>query len=109
MTGEPRQTVTVAVDDGGMVPVQEWSTLRKNIDEHGALNIGDGFGVISIAIGGRRAVTLRLHEDRMHHVVLDVIDALTNEKIGTVQPELYDLVPPRRTSAPKKERRFGDG
>lgn len=106
---EPRQTVVVSVDDGGMVPVMEWSTLRKSIDQHGALGIGDGFGVVSIAISGRRAVTLRLHEDAMHHVVLDVIDGLTNQKIGTVQPELYDLVPPRRESAPKKERRFGDG
>jgi hypothetical protein len=106
---ELRQTITVSVDDGGMMATQEWSTMRKNIDEHGALGIGDGFGLLGIQVGGRTAVHLRMHEDSMHHVVLDVIDALTNEKLGSVQLELYDLVPPRRGAAPKKERRFGDG
>lgn len=105
---ELRQTITVSVDDGGMMPTQEWSTLRKNVDEHGALGVGDGFGLLGIRVGDRVAVHLKMHEDTMHHVVLDVIDATTNEKIGTVQLELFGLTPPRRGSAPKRDRRFGD-
>lgn len=102
-----RQTVTIEIDAGEMFGSQSWSTYRRDIDEHGALNIGDGFGLLGVKVSGRDALRLKLREDRMHHVVLEVFDATTNEKMGAVELELYGLVPPRRGSAPKKDRRFG--
>lgn len=101
-----RQTVTVGIDAGelaGMASL-EWSTLRRDIDEHGALKIGDGFGVVTLSINDHAAVRLRLHEDRNGYVVLDVLDAHSGQTMGRMEAELYGLVPPRHAS---KGRRRG--
>lgn len=103
-----RQTVTVGIDAGELTGMSslEWSTLRRDIDEHGALKIGDGFGLVTIAINGHAAVHLQLHEDRNGYVVLDAVDAHSGSTMGRMEAELYGLVPPRHGS---KGRRSGRG
>ena len=95
-----RQTVTVSIDAGELAgPSQlHGSTLRRDIDEDGALKIGDGFGVLTIAINGHAAVHLKLHEDRNGYVVLDVVDGHQQATLGRFEAELYGLVPPRHGS-----------
>lgn len=95
-----RQTVTVGIDAGELIGMSslEWSTLRRDIDEHGALKIGDGFGLVTLTINSHAAVHLRLHEDRNGYVVLDVVDAHSNSTLGRMEAELYGLVPPRHGS-----------
>lgn len=102
-----RQTVTVEIDAGEMFDRKSWSTYRRDIDRHGALNVGDGFGVLGIKVGGRDAVRMQLREDALGHVVLEVIDATTSKTLGIVDVELYGLTPPRRRAAPKRDLRFG--
>lgn len=105
---ELAQTVKVAIDAGEMFGSQEWSTYRRDIDRHGALNIGDGFGVIGVRIGDATALQLRIHEDAQGYVVLDIIDGRTAKQLAKVDVELSGLVPPRRGAKVTKERRFGD-
>lgn len=94
-----RQTITVSIDAGELAGQSQlqWSTLRRDIDEHGALKIGDGFGVLTIAINGHAAAHLKLHEDNLGYVVLDVVHAHTGQRVQ-FDVELYGLVPPRHES-----------
>lgn len=103
-----RQTVTVEVDAGEMFGSQQWQAYRRDIDEHGAKGIGDGFGLLTIKVGDRSAVHLQLHEDAIGHVVLTVVDALAGREMGKVDVELYGAAPPRRGTKLRKDRRFGD-
>lgn len=106
---EHAQTVKVEVDAGEMFDKQSWSTYRRDIDEAGALGIGDGFGNLGVDVGGRPAVRMSLREDRLGQVVLDVVDAITNKKLGSVQVELFGLVAPRRGAKVKRDKRFPRG
>lgn len=95
-----RQTVAVGIDAGELAGTGglEWSTLRRDIDEHGALHIGDGFGIVGITVNGHAAVRLRLHEDAQGYAVLDVLDGRSSERLARVEVELFGLVPPRHGS-----------
>lgn len=101
-----RQSVRVEVDAGELFGGQEWSTLRRDIDEHGALHIADGFGVLGLKVNGHTAVQLRLHEDELGYVVLDVIDGRTAERLARLDVELFGMVPPRHGSKGRRDRRF---
>ena len=101
-----RQKVTVEVDAGEMFGSQSWDTTRGDIDEHGALHIADGFGVLGLKINGNTAAQLHLHEDRHGYVVLDVVDGHTDERLARIDVELYGMVPPRRGNKGRKDRRF---
>ncbi|MEY4081675.1 MAG: Microbacterium phage OneinaGillian [Actinomycetota bacterium] len=93
-----RQTIKVAIDAGELAAEgmsQEWSTMRRDIDRHGALHVGDGFGVIGLRINGNLALTLHLHEDQKGQVVLDIIDPGRPNSYNQIQLEDRGMVPPR--------------
>jgi hypothetical protein len=93
-----RQTIKVAIDAGELAAegmAQEWSTMRRDIDQHGALHVGDGFGVIGLRVNGHMALTLHLHEDQKGQVVLDIIDPGRPGSRSQIQLEDRGMVPPR--------------
>lgn len=107
---EPRQHITLSVDAQELAGTQTvlGTTMRKEITADGALGVANHTGIIDLQLNGRSAVRLWLHEDRMGHAVISVIDVTRDVMLGTVDVELYDLVPPRRGARVRKERRFGD-
>lgn len=108
---EPRQTIVVSIDGQELAGTQTvlGTTMRKEITHEGALGVANNTGIITLMLNGHAAVRLWLHEDRMGHAVVSVIDVPQDKHLGVVDVELYDLVPPRRGAAVRKERRFGDG
>lgn len=104
-----RQTITVAIDAQDLPGTQHvvGSGLRKEITPAGMLGVANNTGVIELLISGHSAVRMRIVEDKMGHAVIVVEDTTRNTYLGTVDIELYGLVPPRRDAAPKKDRRFG--
>ena len=105
-----RQTIVVAVDAQELAGTQHvlGETKRKEITAAGALGIANHTGIVDLTLNGRAAVRLRLCEDKLGHAVIEVIDTTRSVRLGVVDVELYDLVPPRSGATPKKERRFGD-
>lgn len=107
---EARQTITITIDgqelDGTQTVLGE--TKRREITREGALGVANHTGILDIRLNGHPAVRLWLHEDRVGHAVIDVIDVTRDVRLGAVDVELYGLVPPRRGPASRRERRFGD-
>jgi len=106
----PRQTIVLSIDAQELAGTQTvlGETLRREITRDGALGIANHTGILDLLINGHPAVRLWLHEDKVGHAVIDVIDTTRDVRLGRVDVELYDLVPPRRGPAERKERRFGD-
>ncbi len=108
---EKRQSIVVTIDGQhlpGTAPVLG-ETKRREITREGALGVANHTGILTIMLNDQAAVRLWLHEDKMGHAVIDVIDVPRDVRLGVVDVELYDLVPPRRGPVERKERRFGDG
>lgn len=107
---EARQTVVVSIraEDLPGMEHEVGRGLRKEITPAGMLGVANNTGTIELVISGRAAVRLRILEDQLGQAVILVDDMLQRKTIGKVDIELYDLVPPRRTAQPKKDRRFGD-
>ena len=78
---QQKQSVTLAIDAGEMFGSQEWSTLRRKIDKHGAKDIGDGFGRVAINVNGKPVAHALLHENAEGQVVLDI--ELDSAVVGT--------------------------
>lgn len=89
-----RKDVKVEVDAGEIVPAQVWETDRRVIDKHGARHIGDGYGIISLAVGGESVVQTHMHEDENGKTVLDVLLPHI-EKSQRIRVEQLGLVPSR--------------
>ncbi|WKW84943.1 hypothetical protein SEA_SALLYK_77 [Microbacterium phage SallyK] len=108
---EPRQTITVSIDAQDLPGTQHvlGTGKRAEITSAGMLGVANNTGMLDLLINDRSAVHMRIVEDKMGHAVIVVVDATRNVILGVVDIELYDLVPPRRTPTPKRERRFGDG
>lgn len=108
---EPRQTIVVSIDGQELAGTQTvlGQTLRREITRDGALGVANHTGIIDLQLNGHPAVRLWLHEDKLGHAVIDVIDVPRDVRLGVVDVELYDLVPPRRGPAARKERRFDLG
>lgn len=106
---EPRQTITMSVRGQELAGLDTplGTTKRSEITPAGALGIANNTGIVEILLNGHAALRLQLREDQVGHAILMVVDATRDERLGVVDVELYDLVPPRRTPAPKRDRRFG--
>lgn len=106
---EARQTVVVSLraEDLPGMEHEVGRGLRKEITPAGMLGVANNTGTLELVINGRAAVRMRILEDRVGQAVILVDDMLLGRTLGKVDIELYDLVPPRRTAQPKRDRRFG--
>lgn len=107
MTAE-RQTIVVSISAQDLPGTQHvlGQGLRKEITDNGMLGVANNTGILELVINDHPAIRMVIREDRMHHAVIDVTDLTARKHLGTVDIELYGLVPPRRTPEPKRERRF---
>lgn len=104
-----RQTIHVAIDGGELEGTHslQWETMRREITGQGALGVANHTGLIGVTLNSHVAVRLWLHEDRNGYVVIDVLDARTDERVARVDVELFGLVPPRLGAKhQRKDRRF---
>ncbi|QWY80157.1 hypothetical protein SEA_GRASSBOY_78 [Microbacterium phage Grassboy] len=108
---EPRQTITVSIDAQDLPGTQHvlGTGKRAEITSAGMLGVANNTGVLDLLVNDHTAVRMVIHEDKLGHAVIQVYDMTQQKVVGVVDIELYGLVPPRRTPAPKRERRFGDG
>jgi hypothetical protein len=88
------QTITVAFDIDEVIDSVQGEVLRKDIDEHGALHVLNGFGSATLRINGQPVMHLHIHEDAQGKVVVDAINRSATV-IGRVYPEDDGVVPPR--------------
>lgn len=105
-----RQTITVSIDAQDLPGTEHviGTAMRKEITPDGALGVANSTGIVQLMLNGKPAVRLELFEDAVGHAVIRVIDTTCDKKLGTVDVELYGLIPPRRGAVPKRDRRFGD-
>lgn len=110
MTGAERQTIEVSIDAQNLPGTQHslGVTKRREITAVGALGVANHTGILQLLINQHPAIRFELYEDPMRHAVIRVVDATRDVVLGTVDIELYGLVPPRMEAPEKKERRFGD-
>lgn len=108
---EPRQTIVVAIDAQDIPGTQHELGVgkRREITPAGMLGVANNTGILELMVSGHSALRMRIFEDRMGHAVIEVTDLTARKVLGTVDIELYGLVPPRMAPEPKRERRFGDG
>lgn len=106
---EPRQTITVSIDAQDLPGTQHvlGTGKRTEITPEGMLGVANNTGVLELLINDHPALRMTILEDKMGHAVIQVYDVTHHVLLGVVDIELYGLVPPRRTPAPKRERRFG--
>ncbi|UVG34443.1 hypothetical protein SEA_GAZEBO_74 [Microbacterium phage Gazebo] len=107
---EPRQTITVSIDAQDLPGTQHvlGTGKRAEITPAGMLGVANNTGVLDLLVNDHTAVRMVIREDKFGHAVIQVHDMTQQKMVGVVDIELYGLVPPRRTPAPRRERRFGD-
>jgi hypothetical protein len=89
------QTLTASIDVGELVDTLHWETTRKEIDNAGALHIGDGFGLILLRLNDTAVVALKIREDQRGKVVVDVSNPRNGAPVGRLYPEDDGVVPAR--------------
>lgn len=106
---ESRQTITVSIDAQDLPGTQHvlGTGKRAEITPAGMLGVANNTGVLDLLINDHTAIRMVIHEDKVGHAVIQVYDMTQQKVMGIVDIELYGFVPPRRTPAPKRERRFG--